>query len=93
MAVAPITGMLRRGLVTDLAIALGAFTRSIAGNDPIFPGLQISYKGGILANSKIAGLGSIFGSLYWHGYHMPRTYARDNFYRKLEQERAAARSV
>ncbi|KAI0108044.1 cytochrome-c oxidase, subunit VIIa [Daldinia grandis] len=61
MAIAPITGMLRRGLVTDLGIALG--------------------------------LGVTFGSLYWHGYHMPRTHARDNFYRQLEQERAAARNV
>ncbi|KAI2778504.1 cytochrome-c oxidase, subunit VIIa [Daldinia loculata] len=61
MAIAPITGMLRRGLVADLSIGLG--------------------------------IGVTFGALYWHGYHMPRTYARDNFYRKLEQERAAARNI
>ncbi|KAI0109305.1 cytochrome-c oxidase, subunit VIIa [Hypoxylon sp. NC0597] len=61
MAVKPITGMLRRGLVTDLSIALG--------------------------------LGATFGTFYWHGYHMPRTHARDNFYKKLEEERAAARAV
>ena len=26
-----------------------------------------------------------------HGFHMPRTNARDKFYAKLEQERAAER--
>ncbi|KAI1204433.1 uncharacterized protein F4807DRAFT_447182 [Annulohypoxylon truncatum] len=57
MAIKPITGMLRRGLVTDLSIGLG--------------------------------LGVTFASLYWHGFHMPRTHARDNFYKKLEEERAA----
>ncbi|OTA89183.1 hypothetical protein M434DRAFT_398771 [Hypoxylon sp. CO27-5] len=61
MAVKPITGMLRRGLVTDLGIALA--------------------------------LGATFGTFYWHGYHMPRTHARDSFYKKLEEERAAARAV
>ena len=29
--------------------------------------------------------------MYRHGYHMPRTRGRDNFYAKLEQERAAQR--
>ncbi|KAI0407749.1 hypothetical protein F4802DRAFT_525754 [Xylaria palmicola] len=57
MAVKPITGMLKRGLVADLAIALG--------------------------------IGMTMGSAYWYGYHMPRTNARDNFYKKLEAERAA----
>ncbi|KAI8623111.1 hypothetical protein F5Y19DRAFT_482068 [Xylariaceae sp. FL1651] len=57
MAVQPITGMLRRGLVTDLSIALG--------------------------------IGMVMGSAYWYGYHMPRTNARDAFYKKLEAERAS----
>ncbi|KAI1091212.1 cytochrome-c oxidase, subunit VIIa [Rostrohypoxylon terebratum] len=61
MAIKPITGMLRRGLVTDLSIGLG--------------------------------LGVTMASLYWHGFHMPRTHARDNYYRKLEEERAAGRAV
>ncbi|KAK4189679.1 hypothetical protein QBC35DRAFT_450121 [Podospora australis] len=55
--VKPITGMLRRGLILDLSIALG--------------------------------LGFTFGSAFWYGYHMPRTNARDNFYKKLEEQRAA----
>ncbi|EAA30840.1 hypothetical protein NCU05816 [Neurospora crassa OR74A] len=56
-AVRPITGMLRRGLILDIGIALGV--------------------GFVMANG------------YWYGYHMPRTNARDNYYKKLEEERAA----
>ncbi|ORY56392.1 uncharacterized protein BCR38DRAFT_490689 [Pseudomassariella vexata] len=55
-AIKPIQGMLKRGLVTDLAIALG--------------------------------IGATMGSLFWHGFHMPRTFARDNFYSQIEKERA-----
>ncbi|KAK0751370.1 hypothetical protein B0T18DRAFT_426020 [Schizothecium vesticola] len=61
MAVAPITGMLRRGLILDLGIGLG--------------------------------IGFVFGNAYWYGYHVPRTEKRDNFYRKLEEERAAKASA
>ncbi|KAJ8129465.1 hypothetical protein O1611_g4169 [Lasiodiplodia mahajangana] len=72
MAVKPITGMLKRGLIVDLSIALG--------------------------------IGTTMGSAYWrnkaiisfptnyaerYGYHMPRTNARDAFYKQLEAERAA----
>ncbi|KAL2193314.1 hypothetical protein P885DRAFT_81396 [Corynascus similis CBS 632.67] len=56
-AVKPVTGMLRRGLITDLSIALG--------------------------------LGLVFGNAFWYGYHVPRTNARDNYYKKLEEERTA----
>ena len=28
-----------------------------------------------------------------YGYHMPRTNARDNFYKKIEEERAAKASA
>jgi len=35
------------------------------------------------------GLGVAMGNLFWYGYHMPRIVARDNFYKKLEDERAA----
>ncbi|GAB1319741.1 Cytochrome c oxidase subunit 7A [Madurella fahalii] len=61
MAIAPITGMLRRGLITDLGIALG--------------------------------LGFAFGNAFWYGYHVPRTVARDNYYKKLEDERAARQAA
>ncbi|AEO59403.1 hypothetical protein MYCTH_111770 [Thermothelomyces thermophilus ATCC 42464] len=56
-AIKPITGMLRRGLITDLSIALG--------------------------------LGLVFSNAFWYGFHVPRTNARDNYYKKLEEQRAA----
>ncbi|KAF7504613.1 hypothetical protein GJ744_002040 [Endocarpon pusillum] len=56
MAIKPITGMLRRGLVLDLSIA--------------------------------GGLGTAFGYLWWYGFHIPRVRKRDQFYAKLEDQRA-----
>ncbi|KAG8169067.1 hypothetical protein KVR01_001816 [Diaporthe batatas] len=35
------------------------------------------------------GLGFAMGNVYWHGFHMPRTNARDDYYKKLEDERAS----
>jgi len=61
MAIAPITGMLRRGLVLDLSVAFG--------------------------------LGGSFGYLFWYGYHVPTIRKRDNYYAKLEEERAAKASA
>ncbi|KAG7286805.1 Cytochrome c oxidase copper chaperone [Staphylotrichum longicolle] len=61
MAVQPITGMLRRGLITDLSIALG--------------------------------LGFAFGNAFWYGYHVPRTNARDNYYKKIEEQRATRQGI
>ncbi|KAB5571799.1 hypothetical protein GE09DRAFT_1216418 [Coniochaeta sp. 2T2.1] len=55
---------------------------------------QIKPITGILRRNLIldlgigCGVGFIFGSAYWYGYHMPRTNARDNFYKKLEEQRA-----
>ena len=34
-------------------------------------------------------LGFVMGNVFWYGYHMPRTNARDAHYVKLEAERAA----
>jgi cytochrome c oxidase subunit 7 len=59
-AIAPITGMLRRKLVLDIAIGLGS--------------------------------GFVMANVWWYGFHMPRTNARDNYYDKLEKERAAQAS-
>ncbi|KAK3942913.1 hypothetical protein QBC46DRAFT_339166 [Diplogelasinospora grovesii] len=39
------------------------------------------------------GVGFAFGNAYWYGYHMPRTNKRDNYYKKLEDERAARTQV
>ncbi|KAH8887806.1 cytochrome-c oxidase, subunit VIIa [Thozetella sp. PMI_491] len=35
------------------------------------------------------GLGFVMGNVFWYGFHMPRTNARDNYYKKLEEQRAA----
>jgi len=59
-AIAPITGMLRRGLVLDLSTAFG--------------------------------LGTTFGYLWWYGFHLPRVRVRDNFYARLDAERAAGKA-
>ncbi|KAK6214180.1 hypothetical protein LQW54_004606 [Pestalotiopsis sp. IQ-011] len=63
-AIKPITGMLKKGLVTDLAIALATMMRKL-----------LQERAQLTGNR--------------HGYHMPRTIARDNFYAALEKERAA----
>ncbi|RKU49482.1 hypothetical protein DL546_008144 [Coniochaeta pulveracea] len=45
---------------------------------------------GLILDLGIAlGIGFTMGSGFWYGYHVPRTQARDNFYKKLEEERAA----
>jgi cytochrome c oxidase subunit 7 len=31
--------------------------------------------------------------MHRYGYHMPRTNARDNYYKKLEEERAAKQGI
>ncbi|KAG6000174.1 hypothetical protein E4U21_005754 [Claviceps maximensis] len=54
--IAPITGILKRRLVLDLGIGLGA--------------------------------GFAMSNLFWYGFHMPRTNARDAYYSKLEAQRA-----
>lgn len=37
------------------------------------------------------GLGFAMANVFWYGFHMPRTNARDAFYNKLEQEKAEKR--
>ncbi|KAK3987267.1 hypothetical protein QBC44DRAFT_372256 [Cladorrhinum sp. PSN332] len=46
-------------------------------------------RGLILDLSISLGLGFAFGNAFWYGYHMPRTNARDAYYKKLEEQRAA----
>ncbi|KAF8074827.1 cytochrome-c oxidase subunit VIIa [Lyophyllum atratum] len=60
MAIAPITGMLRKRFWLDLTCALG--------------------------------LGTAAGYGYWYGYHLKHLERQENFYIKLERERAAALS-
>ncbi|KAF2485270.1 hypothetical protein BDY17DRAFT_322132 [Neohortaea acidophila] len=58
MPIKPITGMLRRNLVLDLATAFG--------------------------------LGTAAGYFWWYGFHIPHIRTRDQFYEKLENQRANA---
>ncbi|KAH0582702.1 Cytochrome c oxidase subunit 7A [Termitomyces sp. J132] len=58
MAIAPITGMLRKRFWTDITCSLG--------------------------------LGTAAGYAYWYGYHLKALERQENFYIKLERERAAA---
>ncbi|CAI4215695.1 unnamed protein product [Parascedosporium putredinis] len=46
----------------------------------------------IMDLSIALGLGTVMGTAFWYGYHMPRTNKRDAFYAKLEQERAAEKA-
>ncbi|EXF73644.1 cytochrome c oxidase subunit COX9 [Colletotrichum paranaense] len=39
------------------------------------------------------GLGFAMANVYWYGFHMPRTNARDSYYAKLEQQKAEARKA
>ncbi|KAK0744719.1 hypothetical protein B0T21DRAFT_358236 [Apiosordaria backusii] len=80
----PITGMLRRGLILDLSIGLGMprFPHPVPPHLPLEMDTNRCWL-------VVAGLGFVFGNAFWYGYHMPRVNARDNYYRKLEEARAA----
>ncbi|KAI1959801.1 Cytochrome c oxidase subunit 7A [Ophidiomyces ophidiicola] len=80
MAIQPITGMLRKGLVLNISTAFGRFIR--------LPSCRI-----VCIPFSDAGLGTTFGYLWWYendivGYHLPRVRARDHLYATLEAERA-----
>ncbi|KAL4915833.1 hypothetical protein BDW62DRAFT_203286 [Aspergillus aurantiobrunneus] len=104
-AVAPITGMLRRNLVLDLSTAFGKslptrYHRSAHARnstqareksrirvlDAGIPELET------ITQAPSLGFGTTFGYLWWYGYHLPRVRARDNYYNRLEQERAAGQA-
>ncbi|KAH6899630.1 hypothetical protein B0T10DRAFT_554217 [Thelonectria olida] len=46
----------------------------------------------VLDLSIALGSGFAMANLFWYGYHVPRTEARDNFYIKREAERAAEKA-
>ncbi|OMP84251.1 Cytochrome c oxidase subunit 7A [Diplodia seriata] len=47
-------------------------------------------RGLVLDLSVALGLGTATGYGWWYGYHVPAVRHRDNFYTKLEDERAKA---
>ncbi|KAF4999724.1 hypothetical protein FGRMN_2289 [Fusarium graminum] len=96
MAVRPITGMLRRNLVLDLSIALElaivCCKRRTFGELTIRVIWLVGNHQGIVLTSNFTGSGFVMANFFWYGFHMPRTNARDNYYIKLEEERAAQKN-
>ncbi|KAK1447759.1 cytochrome c oxidase subunit COX9 [Colletotrichum melonis] len=99
-AVKPITGMLRRNLVLDLGIALGrhasieplGFSMQRFAT-PVFNPCFPTQSENDSINVAFTGLGFAMANVYWYGFHMPRTNARDSYYAKLEQQKAEARKA
>ncbi|KAM4065954.1 hypothetical protein HRG_000114 [Hirsutella rhossiliensis] len=92
MAISPITGMLRRRLVLDLAIGLGmSFRRSrgVGAVDWVPRHLARHWRSRL---TGIAGSGFVMANYFWYGFHLPRTHARDAYYGKLEEKRAQAKA-
>lgn len=78
--------MLRRGLVLDLAIAGGT---QLPLSITIYALYVAELKSGVIHDTNSSqGLGTTFGYLWWYGFHLPRVRRRDQFYAKLEDERA-----
>ncbi|RWQ97675.1 hypothetical protein C8Q69DRAFT_504334 [Paecilomyces variotii] len=98
-AVAPITGMLRRGLVLDLATAFADGSeisiRSAIGVQDAEWGIwdMLELRGTQVFRETIADREtsnqqvSEPPSATSGGFHLPRVRARDTYYAKLEQER------
>lgn len=99
--------MLRRGLIADLSIALGEFPSSSSGS-LIRPGEELrggtncrqvsesplATPSGTRAHEPILSpCQTRYLTQHRYGYHMPRTNARDNYYKKLEDERAARQGI
>ncbi|UQC75909.1 cytochrome c oxidase subunit COX9 [Colletotrichum lupini] len=92
-AVKPITGMLRRNLVLDLGIALGKPFSLQRFATPVFNPCFPTQSENDSINVAFTGLGFAMANVYWYGFHMPRTNARDSYYAKLEQQKAEARKA
>lgn len=43
--------------------------------------------------TSFTGLGTAFGYLWWYGFHIPRVRKRDQFYAKLEEQRASEAGI
>ncbi|KAL2071311.1 hypothetical protein VTL71DRAFT_12546 [Oculimacula yallundae] len=56
---------------------------------PIKPITGMLRRGLVLDLSVAFGLGTSFGYAFWYGYHVPAVAARDKYYSKLEDRRAA----
>ncbi|KAK2062124.1 cytochrome c oxidase subunit COX9 [Colletotrichum caudatum] len=63
----------------------------MAGTTAIKPITGMLRRNLVLDLGIALGLGFAMANVYWYGYHMPRTNARDSYYVKLEQQKAEAR--
>ncbi|OLN86330.1 Cytochrome c oxidase subunit 7A [Colletotrichum chlorophyti] len=63
----------------------------MAGTTTIKPITGMLRRNLVLDLGIALGLGFAAANVYWYGFHMPRTNARDNYYAKLEQQKAEAR--
>ncbi|KAF4504032.1 hypothetical protein G6O67_008652 [Ophiocordyceps sinensis] len=79
--------MLRRRLVTDIAIGLGMSFAGVAEPWSVWAWAQ-RYLARRQRLIVIAGSGFVMANFFWYGFHLPRTHARDAYYSKLEEERA-----
>ncbi|KAL7785593.1 hypothetical protein V8C37DRAFT_316379 [Trichoderma ceciliae] len=89
MAIAPITGILRRQLILDLGVGLGKYWPPDIRE--ALMQLKAVVRVRVFAYTSL-GSGFIMANWYWYGYHMPRTNGRDNYYAKKEAKRAAEQS-
>ncbi|KAF4121013.1 cytochrome c oxidase subunit 7 [Geosmithia morbida] len=69
--------------ITGVRLFPGSIARALAL-------YAIMVRRGLFFDLGIAlGIGFSMANLFWYGFHVPRTNARDNFYAKLEEKRAA----
>ncbi|CCF34521.1 cytochrome c oxidase subunit 7A [Colletotrichum spaethianum] len=63
----------------------------MAGTTAVKPITGMLRRNLVLDLGIALGLGFAMANVYWYGFHMPRTNARDSYYAKLEQQKAEAR--
>ncbi|KAJ0339167.1 hypothetical protein COL922a_004699 [Colletotrichum nupharicola] len=63
----------------------------MAGTTTVKPITGMLRRNLVLDLGIALGLGFAMANVYWYGFHMPRTNARDAYYAKLEQQKAEAR--
>ncbi|EZF71719.1 hypothetical protein H105_06170 [Trichophyton soudanense CBS 452.61] len=60
----------------------------MAGVTAMKPVTGMLRRGLVLDLSTALGFGVSCGYFWWYGYHLPRVRSRDNFYSRLEAQRA-----
>jgi hypothetical protein len=73
-----------------LVTAHGAYGRLKKGGSCGRDDNEMNRVEGLRLTAIRTGLGVTAGYTWWYGYHVPATRKRDNFYQKLEDQRAKA---